>query len=170
MNLNKSKHFTPKKEDSFLLSLFLFTCFSFQTMADLVQVKFYYQQFDVFWLWLKPFLVSLCYSKWTQIRVSFYQFSEHLFWLLPNIKQKRIPLNDNIFGANTPESSKIRQKVEVCFIKFPEILIHTRDLFILSTRNFMYFPKCIPLKKKSVKLKNFLCKDKFSNNFLRSLV
>ena len=48
MNLNKSKHFTPKKEDSFLLSLFLSTCFSFQTMADLVQVKFYYQQFDVF--------------------------------------------------------------------------------------------------------------------------
>ena len=48
MNLKKSKYFTPKKEDSFLLSLFLSTCFSFQTRADLVLVKFYYQQFDVF--------------------------------------------------------------------------------------------------------------------------
>ena len=42
MNLKKRKHFTPKKEDSFLMSFFLSSCFFFQTSADLVLVKFYY--------------------------------------------------------------------------------------------------------------------------------
>ena len=42
MYLKKRKHFTPKNEDSFLISLFLSTCFSFQTRADLVLVKFFY--------------------------------------------------------------------------------------------------------------------------------
>ena len=41
MNLKKRKHFTPKKEDSFLMSLFLSSCFFFQTSKDLVLVKFY---------------------------------------------------------------------------------------------------------------------------------
>ena len=36
------KHFTPKKEGSFLMSLFLSSCFSFQTRTDLGLVKFYY--------------------------------------------------------------------------------------------------------------------------------
>ena len=35
MNLKKRKHFTPKKEDSFLMSLLLSSCFSFQTRTDL---------------------------------------------------------------------------------------------------------------------------------------
>ena len=39
MNLKKRKHITPKKEDNFLMSLFLSSCFSFQTRADLVLVK-----------------------------------------------------------------------------------------------------------------------------------
>ena len=38
----KRKHFTPKQEDSFLMSLFLSTCFAFQTRTDVVLVKFYY--------------------------------------------------------------------------------------------------------------------------------
>ena len=42
MSLKKWKHFTPKKEDSFLMSLFLSYCFSFQTRKDLVLVNFYY--------------------------------------------------------------------------------------------------------------------------------
>ena len=36
------KHFTLKKEDSFLMSLFLSSCFSFQIRTDLVLVKFFY--------------------------------------------------------------------------------------------------------------------------------
>ena len=42
MNLKKRKHFTHKKEDSFLMSFFLSSCFSFQTKTDFVLVKFYY--------------------------------------------------------------------------------------------------------------------------------
>ena len=42
MNLKKSKYFTPKKEDSFLMNLFLSSRFSFQTRTDFVLVKFYY--------------------------------------------------------------------------------------------------------------------------------
>ena len=42
MNLKKKKRFTPKNEDSFLMSLFLSSCFSFQTRTDLVLVKFFF--------------------------------------------------------------------------------------------------------------------------------
>ena len=38
MDLKKRKHFTPKKEDSFVMSLFLSSCFSFPTVTDLVLV------------------------------------------------------------------------------------------------------------------------------------
>ena len=38
----KKKHFTPNKESSFLMSLFLSFCFSFQTRTDLVLLQFYY--------------------------------------------------------------------------------------------------------------------------------
>ena len=49
MKLKKRKHFTPKKGDSFLMSLFSSSFFSFQTRADLVLVKFYYNvAVDVF--------------------------------------------------------------------------------------------------------------------------
>ena len=62
MNLKKGKHFTPKKENSFLMS-----CFSFQTRKDLVLVKFCYngtvqrflktfRKFAGKRLWWKPFL------------------------------------------------------------------------------------------------------------------
>ena len=42
MNLKKRKHFTLKIEDSFLMSLFVSSCFFFQTKTGLVLVKFYY--------------------------------------------------------------------------------------------------------------------------------
>ena len=54
-------------------------------------------------------------------------------------------------------------------IKCPKIL--RRETFLFSLRgNFTYFLKYFLLKKKSVKLNRFLCKDKSSQNFLRSLV
>ena len=66
-NFKKRKHFTAKKEDSFLMSLFLSSCFSFQTRIDLFLVKFYYntavrrflktfRKFARKRLWWKPFL------------------------------------------------------------------------------------------------------------------
>ena len=51
----------------------------------------------------------------------FLSFPNTFLWLLPNIEQKRNPLNDNIV-AHTPESSKICQKVEAFHIKCTEIL------------------------------------------------
>ena len=42
MKLKKRKQVTPEKEDSFLMTLSLSSCFSFQTWADLVLVKLCY--------------------------------------------------------------------------------------------------------------------------------
>ena len=42
MNLKKRKLLTLKKDDSFMISLFLSSCFSFQIRTDFVLVKFYY--------------------------------------------------------------------------------------------------------------------------------
>ena len=64
--------------------------FFFQTRTDLVLVMFYYnaavrrfpktfRKFPGKRLWWNHFYESLSYSKWTQVRASFYQFSEHLF-------------------------------------------------------------------------------------------
>ena len=68
-NLKKRKHFTPNKGSSFLMSLFLSSCFYFQTRTDVVLVKFYYNAdirrfLKTFRkpagkrLWWKPFLAK----------------------------------------------------------------------------------------------------------------
>ena len=93
MNLNERKHFTPKNKDSFLMSLFLSSCFSFQNRTDLVLVKFYFnaavqrflktfRKFAGKRLRWKRFLGKLSYSKWANVRVSSYQFSEYLFMIV----------------------------------------------------------------------------------------
>ena len=87
-----------------------------------------------------------------------------------------------LFGANTPESSKICQKVEAFFIKCPEILRSETFLLSLHAKN-TNFLKCIPIKKtkkdtkthkqkkiKSVKCKKFIREDKCSQNCLKSIV
>ena len=134
-------------ENSFQMSLFFSSCFSFQTRTDLVLVKFYYnaavRRFQKTFIEnllgndcdKNHFYESLSYSKCTQLRASFYQFL-----------QKRFPLNGNIVCANTPESSQIYQKVEAFFLLSAR---NTQALaFLFSLRaNFMYFQKCILLKK-----------------------
>ena len=68
-NLKKRKHFTPNKGSSFLMSLFLSSCFYFQTRTDVVLVKFYHNAdirrfLKTFRkpagkrLWWKPFLAK----------------------------------------------------------------------------------------------------------------
>ena len=92
MDLKKKKRFAPKKEDSFLMSLFFSYCFSFEIKKDLVLVKFYYNAADQsFWKLLENLWGNACdgdhldyldrfiFSKWIQIRAFFYQFSKHLF-------------------------------------------------------------------------------------------
>ena len=103
MNLKKRKYFTPKKKNSFKVILFLSSCSSLQTRTNLVLVKFTTQQFDAFW--------KLLENLQGDDRDANHSHSLS-YWLLPNTQHKRISLNDNMFGVNTPDSSKICQKVE----------------------------------------------------------
>ena len=75
------------------MSLFLSSCFSFQNRTDLVLVKFYFnaavqrflktfRKFAGKRLRWKRFLGKLSYSKWANVRVSSYQFSEYLFMIV----------------------------------------------------------------------------------------
>ena len=159
MNLKKRKHFSPKKGDSFLMSVFLSTCFSFQIRTDLVLVKFFhnaavrrflktFRKFAGKRLWWKPFSEKdsgkgvFLSVLWT----SFYRCYQTL--------NKNAFLWITLFGANTPKLWKICQKVEafLFLIKCPEIL--RRETFLFSLRaNFTYFLKCIPQKKKKKKKK-----------------
>ena len=86
MNLKKGKHFTSK---------------------DLVLVKFYFNAavrrflkiFRTFagkHLWCKPFLGKFKLFKMDSGKGFFISFLNTFLWLLPNIEQKCIPLNDNI--------------------------------------------------------------------------
>ena len=140
MNLKKKKHLTPKKEDSFLMSLFLSSCFSFQTRTDLVLFKFYYnaaarrflktfRKFAGKRLW-NQFKQSLSYSKWTQVRVS----QNTLLWLFSNIKQKRSVIKDLLKSGSS------------FLFNAPKYLGARLILFSLRA-NFTYFLKCILLKK-----------------------
>ena len=97
MNLKKRKHFTPKKEDNFLMNCF-FLCLSFQTRKDLVLVKFYdatvRRVFKTFRTFVgKTLSVIQNGSNLGCLRV---RFLNTILWLLPNIEKKRIPQNDNI--------------------------------------------------------------------------
>ena len=132
MNLNKRNHFTSKKEDSFLMSLFLSSCFSIQTRTDLVLVKCYYNAVVRRFLktfrksagkrlWWKPFLGKFKLFKmdsgkgvylsifWTPFHGCIQTLNRNAFlWMI------------TLFDANTPESSKIFQKVEAFFYLMPQ--------------------------------------------------
>ena len=131
MNLKKRK-FTPKRKDIFLISLFLSSCFSFQTKTDLVLVKFFcnaavrrfsktFRKFARKRLWWKQFfkkfnLLKVDSSKnvflsifWTPFCGCFQTLNRNAFlWVI------------TLFGANTPESSKICQKVEAFSYLMPQ--------------------------------------------------
>ena len=80
MNLKKRKFLTLKKDDSFMTSLFLSSCFSFQIRPDLVLVKFYYNAA------VRRFLKTFRKFEWKRIWWKPFLGTEH----------KWIPLNDNI--------------------------------------------------------------------------
>ena len=90
------------------MSLFLSFCFSFQTRTDLVLVTFYcnaavrcflktFIKLPRKRLWWKPFLGKFLVTengiRYWRLSIS---FPNTFLLLLPNIEQKRIPLNDNI--------------------------------------------------------------------------
>ena len=172
------------------MGLFLSSCFSFQTKADLVLVKFYYnaavppllktyRKHAGKRLWRKVFLESSNYSKLTQIRTSFYRFSKLIFMVASKHWTETISFEWQHHLVEILQShQKFVKKWKLFLIKCPKILRRKTFLFSLSA-NFTYFLKGILLnkkkkenkkKKRSMKLKKCLCKDESSLNFLKSLV
>ena len=124
VNLKKRMLFTPKKEDSFLMSLFIPSYFSFQPRKDLVLVKFYYnavfrrflktfRKFAGKRLWWKPFLGKFKLFKMDSGKGVFLSvFRIRFYGCFEILNRNAFLLMITLFGANTPESSKIFQKVE----------------------------------------------------------
>ena len=160
MNLKKRKHFIQKKEGSFLMTLFLSYYFSYQTRKDLVLIKFYYnaavrhflktfRKFAGKRLWMRLLLGGL-FVFLSVFRTPFYGCFQKLsgntlLWMI------------TLFGANTSESSKICQKKEDFSYQMPRNT-YARDFSFSLRANFMYFLKCIPLKKNPWNLQGFFVK------------
>ena len=168
-NLKKRKHFTPNKGSSFLMSLFLSSCFYFQTRTDVVLVKFYYDAdirrfLKTFRkpagkrLWWKPFLAKFKLFKIDSGKGIFLSvFRSPLYGCFQTFNRNTFIWMITLFGANTPESSKIYQKLEAFSYYMPKILRSETFLFSLTAK-FTYFLEYIPLKKESVKFRRFLLK------------
>ena len=124
MNLKKGKYFTPKREDSFLMSLFFSSYFFFQTRTDLVLLKFFYnaaaqhflkifRKFAGKRLWWKPFLGKFKLFKVNSGKGVFLSvFRIPFYGCFQTLNRKALPWMITLLGANTLESSKICQKGE----------------------------------------------------------
>ena len=124
MNLKKRKHFTLKIGDSFLMSLFVPSCFSFQTRTDLVLVKFYYnavvqrflkifRKFARKRLCCKPFLGRFKPFKMDSFKGVFLSvFRTSFYGCFQILNRNAFLWMITSFGVYTPASSKICQKVE----------------------------------------------------------
>ena len=154
MNLKKRKHFTPKIEDSFLLTLFISSCFSFQTRTALVLVKFYcnaavrrllktFRKFPGKRLWWKPFLEKFKLFKMDSGKGVFLSvFRTPFYGCFQTSNRNAFLWMITLFDANTPESEVLKRKT-----------------FLFSLRAYCrYFLKCILLKKNPWNLKSFVVK------------
>ena len=124
MNLKKRKHFTLKKEESFLMNLFLSSYFSFQTRTDLVLAKFYFsaavrrflktfRKIAGKRLWWKPYLGKFKLFKVDSGKGVFLSvFRAHVSGCFQTLNRYAFIWMITLSGAYTPESSKICQKVE----------------------------------------------------------
>ena len=128
MNLKKGKHFTPKEENSFLMS-----CFSFQTQKDLLLVKFCYiatvqrflktlRKFALKHLRWKPFLGKFKLFKMDSGKGFFTSFPNTFLWLLSNIEQKCTTLADNIVWYKYSRVIKDLSKSESLSLNPPNYL------------------------------------------------
>ena len=135
------------------MSLFLFSCFSFQTRTDLV--TFYYNAAVRRFLktfrkiagkrlsW-KPFLAKFKLFKTDSGKDFFLSVFETPFYgCFQTFNRNALLWMIILLGENTTESSKIWK---LFLIKYLEIL--RRETFLFSLRaKFTYFLKCILLKK-----------------------
>ena len=138
--------------------MFLSTYFSFQIRKDLGlgQVLLQYNSSTFFWKLLENlqgndcdgnyFQESLNYSKWTQVRESFYQFFKYLFMIASKHWTEMHSFEwQPCLVLILPSHQRFVKKGSL-FIKYPE------NTFLFSLRaNFTYFLKCIPLKRKKKK-------------------
>ena len=130
MNLKRRKHFTPKKKDSFLISLFLSSCFSSQIRTDLILVKFFYNAA------VRRFLKTFRNFAWKRLSwksflgkfklfkvdlgkgVFLSAFQTVFYGCFQTLNRDAFLWMTTLFTANTPELSKICQKVEAFFSFF----------------------------------------------------
>ena len=145
MNLKKAKHFTPKKENSFLMS-----CFSFQTRKDLILVKFYFNATVRRFLksfrksagkrlrWT-PFLGKFKLFKMDSGKGFFISFPNIILQLLPNIEQKRILLSDNIVWCKYSRVIKDSSKSESLFLLNPRKYLGARPFHSLYAQSLRIF-------------------------------
>ena len=120
------------------------------------------QQFEVFWKILENLqgktVMETIFRKGLGQGCFSISFPNIFLWLLPNIEQKRIPLNDNIVWSKYSKVIKdLSKRWKLFLIKCPEILRRETFLFFLHA-NFTYFLKYIPLKKTSWNVKGFFVK------------
>ena len=109
-------------------------------------------------LWWKPSLGNLRYLKWTPSKGVFLSVYRTPFYgCFQTLNGNALLWMITLFGADTPASSKICQKVEAFLTKCPEILKGKifYSLFAQVLRIFWY----VFLWTKFVILKKFLCKD-----------
>ena len=114
----------------------------------------------------EKFVMEIIFRNVIRLSIS---FSSTFLWLLPKIEQKHIPFNDNIVWCKYSRViTDLSKKGNFFLLTAPKYL--GARFFIFSTRYLYVFSEMHSSQKKSVKLKRFLCKDKFSQNFLNSLV
>ena len=170
MKLKKRKHFTPKKGDSFLMSLFSSSFFSFQTRADLVLVKFYYnvavrrflnafRKFAGKRLWLKPFLGKFKLFKMDSGKGVFLSVFRNFLWLLPNIQHKRITLNDSIVWCKYSRVIKDLSKSGNFFLLNAAKYFGARSFYSFYGQTLSIFWNVFLSKKTPVKLKKRVNQD-----------
>ena len=156
------------------------SCFSFQTRKDLVLVKFYYnatvrpflksfRKFAGERLRWNPFLGKFKLFKMDSGKGFFISFPNTSLWLLPNIEQKRIPLNDNIVWCKYSRVIKDLSKSGSFFLLNSPKYLGARIFYSLYVQTLLIFWN-VYFSKKNRETKTFLCKDKSSQNFLKLLV
>ena len=162
------KHFTPKKEDSFLISLFLFSCFSFQTRAELVPIKFYYnavvrrflktfRKFAEKRLWWKPFLRKFKLFKMDSVKGVFLSvFRTPFYGCFQTLNRNAFLFNDIIVWCKY--STVIKDFSKSGSFSLLNAPIYRSQIFLFSLRELYVFFKMYSSQKNSWNLKAFFVK------------
>ena len=133
------------------MSFFLSSCFSFQTRADVVLVKFFYnaavsRKLAGKRLWYKLFLENFKLFKVDSGKGVFLSVFRTTFYGRFQTLKRNAFLWIITLLQILQSHQRFVKKLKLFLINCPEILRHETFLFSLRA-NFMYFLKCNPLKK-----------------------